>query len=237
MDGAYAPPAEKRCSTCGEVKPLSEFYRNRGHKDGLSYVCKPCSNIASAAWRAANPQRAKELERRHTPKKLAYMKVKYVLLKAEVLERYGTCCACCGSTENLGIDHINGDGYEHREELFGNGRANSLGFYRWLIGNNFPPGFQTLCRPCNSSKSRDGSCKMHSGPHPSHLTTRELRGRISGCVDAANRGDPTVITCFGKPRAVLVSYNEWIALQVSGHRRQRTARTAVPQGNEVARLF
>lgn len=236
MDGAYAPPAEKRCNTCGEVKPLSEFYRNCDTKDGLAGLCKPCSNRASAAWRAANPQRARELELRHAPKKLAHMKARRDRDKAKVLEYYGTCCACCGFTEDLTIDHINGDGYEHRKELFGDGRTGTARFYRWLISNNFPPGFQTLCRSCNSSKYRDGACKMHSSAQPSHLTTREIRARIAACVDAAYRGTPTVITNQGKPRAILVSYDEWIALQASG-RPQRPARKAAPQENEVARLF
>src|SRR3990167_10256653 len=33
----------KTCSTCGSKKPKSEFYKNIGHKDGLSSMCKICS--------------------------------------------------------------------------------------------------------------------------------------------------------------------------------------------------
>jgi hypothetical protein len=32
----------RRCSRCKEVKPASEFYRDRTGRDGLSYHCKPC---------------------------------------------------------------------------------------------------------------------------------------------------------------------------------------------------
>lgn len=32
----------KRCPRCGEVKPLSEFSRNVGRKDGVQSVCKVC---------------------------------------------------------------------------------------------------------------------------------------------------------------------------------------------------
>ena len=32
----------KACTKCGEVKPLSEFYRHRLSKDGHSYWCKEC---------------------------------------------------------------------------------------------------------------------------------------------------------------------------------------------------
>ena len=32
----------KTCPKCGEVKPFSEFRRNKSQKDGLSYECKVC---------------------------------------------------------------------------------------------------------------------------------------------------------------------------------------------------
>ena len=32
----------KPCRTCGEVKPLSEFYAKGDNADGHSNVCKPC---------------------------------------------------------------------------------------------------------------------------------------------------------------------------------------------------
>lgn len=32
----------KTCSTCKEDKPVSEFYKNSGHSDGLASRCKKC---------------------------------------------------------------------------------------------------------------------------------------------------------------------------------------------------
>lgn len=32
----------KRCPKCGEVKPVTEFSRNRAQKDGLQVYCKSC---------------------------------------------------------------------------------------------------------------------------------------------------------------------------------------------------
>ena len=32
----------KRCSRCGQVKPLSEFHKHAGHRDGRSSRCKVC---------------------------------------------------------------------------------------------------------------------------------------------------------------------------------------------------
>lgn len=37
-----APQGYKRCGTCKEVKPLSEFHKNRAHAGGYHSSCKPC---------------------------------------------------------------------------------------------------------------------------------------------------------------------------------------------------
>jgi hypothetical protein len=87
-------------------------------------------------------------------------------LKLEVLTHYGSKppkCACCGETEVrfLSIDHINGDGHEHRRKIGGNGSH----LYYWLKKNSYPEGFQVLCYDCNFSKgqSKVQFCPVH---HP-----------------------------------------------------------------------
>ena len=32
----------KKCSKCGEVKPINEFYKQKSHKDGYQSSCKNC---------------------------------------------------------------------------------------------------------------------------------------------------------------------------------------------------
>lgn len=49
----------KTCTQCGEVKPTSQFSKRASSRDGLQPNCKACANIVSAAWRAANPEKAK----------------------------------------------------------------------------------------------------------------------------------------------------------------------------------
>ena len=44
--------ATKQCTTCGEMKSLSEFHRQRTAKDGLRNECKPCAVARSMAWQA-----------------------------------------------------------------------------------------------------------------------------------------------------------------------------------------
>ena len=70
---------------------------------------------------------------------------------------YGTNkCVCknCGISdmEFLGIDHINGNGAEHRRELKG------ADLYYWLVKNNYPSGFRVLCHNCNFSHGHYGYC-------------------------------------------------------------------------------
>jgi len=65
---------EKRCSKCGEVKPVSEFHKNRQCKYGVHSNCKICVsdwhktwyvknsekiNAACKKWRMANPEKVR----------------------------------------------------------------------------------------------------------------------------------------------------------------------------------
>lgn len=42
----------KQCCTCHDTRPLDEFYKNRGKKDGLSPRCKECSRTKGKELRA-----------------------------------------------------------------------------------------------------------------------------------------------------------------------------------------
>lgn len=47
---------EKQCSTCGKLKPHSEFHKRKASKDGLSPKCKLCAREYDKA-RANEPHR------------------------------------------------------------------------------------------------------------------------------------------------------------------------------------
>lgn len=152
----------KQCPKCGEVKALTEFSRNRKTRDGRTHWCYPCNREALYRWRAANPERVREIDRRSREADPVRTRLRnrraQVRPKAIVLAHYGEECACCGATENLSIDHINGGGEEHRRQL--GLVAGGAMFYRWLIREDFPPGYQTLCMPCNSSKGDGERCRL-----------------------------------------------------------------------------
>jgi hypothetical protein len=88
------------------------------------------------------------------------MRAKTQALKLEVLTQYGggpPRCACCSEAtlDFLSIDHINGDGNQHRRAL--NIRGGEA-FYKWLRRTGWPIGFQVLCMNCNFAKSKLGAC-------------------------------------------------------------------------------
>ena len=52
---------KKRCSKCYKIKDRSEFYKNKGNKDGLMYYCSICD---TKRLRKANGPKEKKLEAR-----------------------------------------------------------------------------------------------------------------------------------------------------------------------------
>lgn len=119
-------------------------------------------------------QRSKERYRTHINERKAYAEAYRLDLKVFVLKHYSPNlqCMCKGCRERniafLTLDHINGDGADHRREV-GKGTQ----FYKWIIQNNFPIGFQVLCMNCNWGKRTKGACPVHSDP----TKAKEIRRR------------------------------------------------------------
>lgn len=107
-------------------------------------------------------------------------------LKDEVYAAYGGySCSCCGTEtkEFLSIDHIKGDGKEHRKLVGGGGRGVAL--YAWLKRNNFPSGFRILCLNCNFSLGHFGYC-----PHRPQYRVKSPKRRTFKVAPKENqRGD------------------------------------------------
>ena len=47
---------EKKCNKCNVVKDVSEFHKNKRHKDGLKHLCKSCRSL----YHKVNKDKAKE---------------------------------------------------------------------------------------------------------------------------------------------------------------------------------
>lgn len=205
-------PTGKRCTKCGETKPLAEFGRDKVRQDGLTPWCKECKREQNRRYRKANPEKVSEYNRQwaeanpskrlehkrryregnrdkeregrrryreqNRDKELERIRRYHDSTKATVLDHYGRSCACCGSTENPTIDHVNGGGEAHRREI---GQSQ---LYRWLIRNGFPEGFQTLCSPCNCSKGTGTACRINHQPERAPARPIPLPGPDTA-IDAA----------------------------------------------------
>lgn len=168
---------QKACFGCGVVLALAEFTVSSGRPDGRADYCRACQSEDSkrrydrekntarcARSRHAHPEEYAEQGRRWAlanPEKVLAKMARYrESVRSQVFDHYGRACACCGGTEDLSIDHVYGDGAQHRLEALGDTHAGGIWFYGWLVRNGFPGGFQTLCRRCNSSKQRGERCRL-----------------------------------------------------------------------------
>ena len=116
-------------------------------------------------WRAKRPGYAaaasKKVRAEWTLEKrqeaLEYRRAWKARLHEEVYGAYGGACACCGEAEPrfLMIDHVNGDGAEHRRSI---GVCAGFKFYLWLRREDFRnnPALQVLCANFSLAKERGG---------------------------------------------------------------------------------
>lgn len=86
-------------------------------------------------------------------------------LKNRVIEAYGGKCACYGEKriEFLSIDHPNNNGQEDRKKRGKGGLSGA--FYRSLIRDGFPEGYQVACYNCNMAWAFFGYCPHHPRLH------------------------------------------------------------------------
>jgi hypothetical protein len=142
----------KVCKLCNVDKPLKEYPIDRSHKDGHKSWCINCNIIKTKEYEDGRKSYHAQYRLTHKEESSKYHKNQLQQLKVLVIEYYGNgkCkCVRCGFSDiwALTIDHINGNGNKHRKE---NHTHTGLHFYKWLINNNYPSGFRTLCGNCQS---------------------------------------------------------------------------------------
>jgi hypothetical protein len=171
------PPDKKFCPICKQWLDRDCFGKQSRYKDGLRYFCKSCRRDRYIADLEKDPefnkksaQRQRELYLAKSPEEQDVIRAHRSYLKAnnpnskisqkQSLERlrqetftaYGSKCVDCGESNFafLSIDHINGGGNIHRQELGAGGSR----MYRWLRKQDFPHDgrFQLLCHNCNFFK-------------------------------------------------------------------------------------
>ncbi len=80
----------KTCSNCGTTKPLAAFANDRRNIGGRCGQCRICNGARSAAWRRANPGRAREgiaAWEMANPKRLRESKVAWRAKNQELLRK------------------------------------------------------------------------------------------------------------------------------------------------------
>lgn len=158
-------PAEctvEGCSAVPKAKGLCDIHWSRWyrHGDPEAHPFRPKGSRQCEVPGCNRPYMARGLCSGHYYDP-ALARARRDALREKVFGHYGRACSCCGATEDLTLDHINGDGAQHRQELFGSSLAPAGSrFYRWLVKQGLPPGYQTLCRRCNISKQRGARCRL-----------------------------------------------------------------------------
>ncbi|MFC7810306.1 MULTISPECIES: endonuclease VII domain-containing protein [Streptomyces] len=86
------PEGHKLCRTCGEIKPHSEWTRNRSASDGLATLCKLCKAVQGRAGHLKRQYGITEMER-----------------DALVASQGGACCICLAAPA-AHVDHCHETG-------------------------------------------------------------------------------------------------------------------------------
>lgn len=143
------------CNQCKKDILLKDFHKDKSRHDGLTHNCRFCRN---AARKARYHKNGANWKRRPYAGPGANKK-----LRQEILDHYGTSCACCGEStyEFLCIDHTEGGGNQQRREHLKSKGGNLQ--LRWLKKNNFPPGFRVLCYNCNNAMAFHKVCPHQIG--------------------------------------------------------------------------
>jgi hypothetical protein len=94
----------KKCRHCGTIKPLTEYAKHKGHKDGLNATCKPCRK---AKYPATDKQKQKAYERQL--KRLYGISIDDYNSMYE--QQKGLCAGCYQhQTERFCVDHCHETG-------------------------------------------------------------------------------------------------------------------------------
>jgi hypothetical protein len=163
---------------------LYSWLKNNGYPSGYRVLCMNCNfslGLRRYCPHGVLPDGQKSRPEQSQSYDAAYHKKHNQKLRHDILVHYSgglPACSCCGEKhdEFLTIDHINGGGTDHRRMGIKGGYAT----YRWLIKNNFPPGFQILCMNCNFAKGHNSDgCPHKKSAEPQRLNQSADNSSVS----------------------------------------------------------
>lgn len=165
--------SSKTCGHCGQTKPLTEFVADRSRRDGRKDDCRICTKSAwidywkknGAQMAVKNRAKVRHWELNNKPKRnfsdrarrtrgpttnLSSQARYRLKLREAGIAAYGGACKCCGENihEFLAFDHVDGDGFVHRETF----TPGSSSLLRLLRDAGWPQDkIRLLCLNCNFS--------------------------------------------------------------------------------------
>lgn len=197
----------KKCGgPCKQVLPEEMFSHNRRNPDGLHHCCKQCKAIQDKAYQEKHKDKVKarkheyylanqkeisartsQYAKTHVQKHREWCTKAKNKLKVEVFSSYSdgdVKCRWCGESDVdvLSIDHLDGNGADHRREIYGGNISGGSRFYFWLKKNNYPDGFQVLCFNCQFKK-RLTEIRPENPTHLQQVRARYVRSIKLECLE------------------------------------------------------
>lgn len=123
-DGSFSDSIQKKCSKCGEDKPITQFFKERDGKFGVHSLCKVCKQAVRKKWGENNREHFNEYMRKYNaehPKSeeakrrsgITRRKFIYGLSQEQqeaMYERQAHRCALCAKKSKLVVDHCHKTG-------------------------------------------------------------------------------------------------------------------------------
>jgi hypothetical protein len=142
---------EKRCCTCGEIKPLDEFNRLKRANDGRQPRCRQCHKD----WHADNREHHNALIRKRNKR----LRTERRRLMLEYLSSHP--CVDCGETDPLVLefDHV-------RDKRHNVGEMISRGDFSWESILREIEKCEVVCANCHRRRTyrRQGSYRLEYLP-------------------------------------------------------------------------
>lgn len=132
---------KKKCTICKNEKDLSEFNKHKGRKDGLSTICRLCSNKRSKQYYNENKERHKKVIRLRSKKQS-------IENRKKIFEYYlKNSCVDCGENDPvvLEFDHLKDKKYTISNLISGG--------YSWKTIENEINKCEVRCANCHRRKT------------------------------------------------------------------------------------
>ncbi len=131
---------------------LPGWLKKNNYPEGFQVLCSNCNIKKVKVAAAVRGTTGTTSQKKYYRKSLSLRKNVF----AQYMVGGKIQCACCGESDIdvLCMDHINGDGSEHRKTIGGK----ASGMYYWIKRNGYPDSFRILCHNCNQSLGSRGYC-------------------------------------------------------------------------------